>query len=71
MESKQGFTYGGIAKKMGLLIEPVWNRNTVNSIQELRGYSLLIEPVWNRNISASYLTYSAGAFNRISMESKR
>ena len=32
-----------------LLIEPVWNRNTVLKISLIDLNLLLIEPVWNRN----------------------
>ena len=32
----------------GLLIEPVWNRNSVE-ISDKNAFKLLIEPVWNRN----------------------
>ena len=35
---------------MGLLIEPVWNRNDLDVFAVVgRTLSLLIEPVWNRN----------------------
>ena len=33
----------------GLLIEPVWNRNSVGWLIQSVTCSLLIEPVWNRN----------------------
>ena len=32
-----------------LLIEPVWNRNSVSATRKEAGRQLLIEPVWNRN----------------------
>ena len=58
---------------MGLLIEPVWNRNSRKGLITFIIFKplLLIEPVWNRNALES----SAGilrmlTFNRTSMESK-
>ena len=48
MESKRPIGYQkGISS--GLLIEPVWNRNTVLGIKKADIAVLLIEPVWNRN----------------------
>ena len=55
-----------------LLIEPVWNRNSLKSpLGNWRICRLLIEPVWNRNCRDPIgLRCGVGAFNRTSLESK-
>ena len=39
---------------IGLLIEPVWNRNMCEVQNRFTAGNLLIEPVWNRNDVAAF-----------------
>ena len=49
MESKLDNNFRLIDQVLGLLIEPVWNRNIgIHCLKECL-ILLLIEPVWNRN----------------------
>ena len=50
MESKHRSLAVG-SRSLGLLIEPVWNRNKLLMYRRAVVMSLLIEPVWNRNSS--------------------
>ena len=49
LESKLGYTCGGLSSSPLLLIEPVWNRNSLRHRGKASERTLLIEPVWNRN----------------------
>ncbi len=60
-----------LANTQLLLIEPVWNRNTLIGAAPTTLHCLLIEPVWNRNRANRILVFTwAPTFNRTSMESK-
>ena len=46
----------------GLLIEPVWNRNTFDFTDTVLEVRLLIEPVWNRNLCIQVIAKSHPIF---------
>ena len=71
MESKHKSRQGRQRCTPTLLIEPVWNRNSVGDGGVRFNASLLIEPVWNRNDADKVSDRtSTETFNRTSMESK-